>query len=835
MKGILAMITLAAFGKIVVKYYNNIRAIILDIVRIIANITGWGKRTSIRGDIQLVANNTIKQLNNISPELQLQDMSIEWVGKDESGKVRYDASRAIVMLRFDKDMTQNVINATTAYVRQSLLPTSKPFMDNEIAKAIDFVVIRKFLLNTPQSRVAVSSFTNDNSLEIQKYQETFNQVNTTDDYGLLSRILLREYALWGNNIVTELPNEEHRKESREILNFVYNIASREFDDPTPLQYIRKNIKIAVLLVAKTETFEEAGVKPYIRRIREGFANGINTFYLLARGEKISILNKVYDNLMKTGNFVLLNSPSIFNDKNGKENICYSIQIDKTGNVAKDHNYLIECAKKRTAIDVNISHVYSDKIKGFYNLLPIVIPKSEITDEDIKLWNYYTQGMTIHAIPSENTENGSFIASIKDTDSSPRRMIDSKYFIGQTVSATFENVEDSIAYLLIEGTDMQAVAYRKDLTYCQFQFLHALFPVGTSAQFEIIDINYINNKLQLRLLDLTDPWLSFNKRKGEQIDFQIYRKDDTSFVSETSDGIRLILPYSELTWINSEIEAERKKHRLNDTIRANIKLIDKDRSIIIVTTKNKENPYVKFFKDIEEPKNIEIIIESSNQFGVLGKAKNNLSVFIPLSETHNGSYNFKYKIGEKCIVRIKEVASNGRSFIGTFKPFLVSPIDNFLKKYPINSTIKAKKIDFLSDRAARIYPNKGDFKDIFGRLYINEISDICRIQDFPALQTLLLKAPLVIKGVNHDYNSVNFSLRSLLKKNSFIIDTLTYEQSFDATIIGSMYDKYVIVVHGIWIEGYLIIEDHHNTNRTGEVVNVRLARKGDNIPEFIEDK
>lgn len=222
-------------------------------------------------------------------------MSIEWVGKDESGKVRYDASRAIVMLRFDKDMTQNVINATTAYVRQSLLPTSKPFMDNEIAKAIDFVVIRKFLLNTPQSRVAVSSFTNDNSLEIQKYQETFNQVNTTDDYGLLSRILLREYALWGNNIVTELPNEEHRKESREILNFVYNIASREFDDPTPLQYIRKNIKIAVLLVAKTETFEEAGVKPYIRRIREGFANGINTFYLLARGEKISILNKVYDN------------------------------------------------------------------------------------------------------------------------------------------------------------------------------------------------------------------------------------------------------------------------------------------------------------------------------------------------------------------------------------------------------------------------------------------------------------------------------------------------------------------------------------------------------------
>ena len=73
------------------------------------------------------------------------------------------------------------------------------------------------------------------------------------------------------------------------LDFIYDIASRGYDELTPLQLQKNNVKIAVLLVAKTETYREKGSRPYLRRIREGFTSGINTFYLLARGEKINIL------------------------------------------------------------------------------------------------------------------------------------------------------------------------------------------------------------------------------------------------------------------------------------------------------------------------------------------------------------------------------------------------------------------------------------------------------------------------------------------------------------------------------------------------------------------
>ena len=59
----------------IAKYYTNVRNFLLDLFHLVVSIIHWGKRTSIRGDIQLVANNTIKQLNKIVPELQMPEMN----------------------------------------------------------------------------------------------------------------------------------------------------------------------------------------------------------------------------------------------------------------------------------------------------------------------------------------------------------------------------------------------------------------------------------------------------------------------------------------------------------------------------------------------------------------------------------------------------------------------------------------------------------------------------------------------------------------------------------------------------------------------------------------
>ena len=130
----------------IAKYYNSIKTILNDCWYLIAKITGWGKRVSIQGDIQLIANKSISDLNNIVPELQMPDLEIEWVKADEDGQVRFDKNKAIVMLKFNEDRTQNVINSTSAYIHNTLLTTSRVYMDEPIVKAIDYTIIHKFIL-----------------------------------------------------------------------------------------------------------------------------------------------------------------------------------------------------------------------------------------------------------------------------------------------------------------------------------------------------------------------------------------------------------------------------------------------------------------------------------------------------------------------------------------------------------------------------------------------------------------------------------------------------------------------------------------------------------------
>lgn len=82
-----------------------------------------------------------------------------------------------------------------------------------------------------------------------------------------------------------------------------------------------------MLVAKLDTFSAQGETPYVRRIKEGFAKGIRTFYLLARNEKLDIVEDVYGKLIQTGNYNLLNGPKAYKDAQGRENICYCIEIN----------------------------------------------------------------------------------------------------------------------------------------------------------------------------------------------------------------------------------------------------------------------------------------------------------------------------------------------------------------------------------------------------------------------------------------------------------------------------------------------------------------------------
>lgn len=815
----------------IAKYYNNVKNFLNDVFYIIVSIIGWGKRTSIRGDIQLVANRSITDLNKIVPELQMPDLEIEWVKEDEDGQVRFDKNKAIVMLRFNKDRTQNVINSTSAYIHNTLLTTSRSYMDEPIVKAIDYTLIHKFLQNTPQKRFAVRKFVETNRQDISQYQDSFEKVYKTDQQGLLTHILLREYTAWGDSIVTELPSEMHKIESREVLDFIYDIASRGYDEQTPLQLNKNNIKVAVLLVAKTETYSENGSRPYIRRIREGFASGIHTFYLLARGEKINILRKVYGELMQTGNFSCINNPEIFLDKDGRENICYCLQVDKSGDMASDYTEIHEAIEQSNEVELSIEHVYRDELKCLYNgRLQVFIPKEEICDQNIRLRNYYVSGMTINAIPISFEDGGVVKASLKDTESNPKKLIDNEYAVGNIVKAIVQEAEDDIVRFLISGSDKQAYAFRKDLTYSNFLFLHKLYPIGCEYEYEIISIDYVSNQLRLSRKDLVDPWSICDVKVGQLVTATIYKIEDTYFASEINEGLKIILPYSELSWLESEIDKEKKKIKLNTDLELIVKAIDINRRIIITSHRPSDNPYQKFFDSLGSEKSTKVKLLKYDTYGVVG-AIDNLKVFIPISETHIANNFYDYKIGGEYDTIIKSVADDGRSLIGTYKPFIKHPLSVFEENYREGNYLKNYIVSRVEKCLYIIKLNNKKFNNCRLCLHISEVSNIAFIDEFDKISPVIKIAPLIIKKINYERNCVELSLKSVLLTNNDKRKKLDYKTTYKGVVIGTKDLKYVIVILNHWIEGYMVISTVH---RVGEEVTVHLATYGSEYAEFYEE-
>ena len=675
-------------------------------------------------------------------------------------------------------------------------------MDSGIKKAVDFAIIREFLSKTPQKDYIVSQYVDTCTEDFERYGDAFNKVTKVEDEGLLARVLLREYAVWGNKLVGRIRNEVLVNESKSFLDFIYNIASREFDELTPLVFNEATLKVAVLLVAKYDTYVENGIKPYVRRIREGFANGINTFYLLARNEKIDILNEVYGQLISSGNFNLLNGPEVYKDNLGRDNICYCVEVKRDADMAKAYASINEFINNEKTIECSVTSVHRDEILCDYNSLPVVIVRNEITDStELRLKNYYTSGMTIEVMPLKLIDGGKIYGTLLNTRSNPAQLFNNNFSVNSTVMGIVQSTDDDFITLLVKGTDQKCVAFRRNLTYSRFAFLHKLFPVGSEFEFVVKSIDYINNSLELKLLNLPDPWEELSFHEGQDLSVPVLLKKETCIETELTEGVFAILPNSELSWFD-DIDKVKDKIKRNSRIHVCIKRIDRERKLIILSYKDRISPYLTYFQNLPTEKNIRIKIESQNTYGIIGVADSKYKVFIPNSETYIGQNRFNVKINKSFLVHIKEVDKNNRSLIGSFKPFIEPPLKSFKEKFIEGQVLSHLRFIRATENGTYFLIRYNGNMSTEALLLNSEVSDNCFIKDTEKIFGATFTCPLMVKTINLDSNIIYLSLKDLTTRNANRVETLNYGKVYSGKILGIKKGGYCILLENIWIEIYI---------------------------------
>lgn len=812
--------SLGGFGLafyVIMKYYNNVRNCLNDIMSFLASTCGWFKTTYIKLSIETNGESSVRSLNRIVPELNLPELIIRWVKPDKHGKVRLEPGKAIVLLKYDNDNTQNIINTTAAYVRNTLLLNSKPFLDKGIKTAIDFAVIRAFLNRTPQKNYIVTQYVDNCSEDIDKYGDAFGKVTRVEDEGLFTRVLLREYAVWGNKLVGKTPSEKLVNESKDFLDFIYNIASRSFDEFTPLVFNESTLKVAVLLVAKYETFLEKGIDPYMRRIREGFANGINTFYLLARNEKIDILNKVYGQLMQTGNYDLLNGPEVYKDNIGRDNICYCIEVKRDGDMAKKYAKIEECIQNEQVVECSVTHIYRNEIIGDFCNLPVVIPRQEITNnENLKLKSYYSSGMTLEVIPLRVLDGGKILASTLKTKSNPQNLFNNSFSVNSKVNAIVESADDNYISLLVKETSQKCIAYRRNITYSRFAFLHDLFPVGNEYEFIIKEIDYIHNCLELKLNPLLNPWDNISFNEGERLEIIVFNKNEYCIETELEEGIYAILPYSELSWFDNEIETIKNSIKRNQTITVTIKKIDVRRRLVVLSCKESKSPYIEFFNNMPNEKSTVIKVETQNAYGIIGSTESKYKIFVPKSETFIGANSLKVYRGKEYPVKILEVDERGLSLVGTFKPYIEKPLKRFSEKFSEGQILSHLKVARIGTGGIWFDIQYGKNKHEEALLFVSEISDCCYISDLKNLFDGLYTCPMVIKKIDFYNNIILLSVKDLAQKNKVRLQNLKYGTIYKGKTLGKHKNNYCVLLDNIWAE---VLVESKGRYQTGDDISV----------------
>ena len=289
----IAGVLLTIFGILyfVIKHYETFEKLISRISKAFRWLGASARRNYISKDLQGYINSFTKETENnaFGSKILPFGVKIQWL-REEKKEIRVEEGDVIIRLGYGLDQNRNFVEALMLYMSEAFLPYSKMFMDGDLFEACKLIMARK--ITTTRSVETTRFFLDkcfrpatEENVNLSKYSEKLEPI---DNKGLLTSILLREFTELGDRLVGILPKESIYSETRDFLNFLYNIAEgNKYEEDTgmkpPLLFISKYLRVGVVLVAKLETKEKYGFTAHFKRAEKNFSSGAQIVYITGSG------------------------------------------------------------------------------------------------------------------------------------------------------------------------------------------------------------------------------------------------------------------------------------------------------------------------------------------------------------------------------------------------------------------------------------------------------------------------------------------------------------------------------------------------------------------------
>jgi hypothetical protein len=263
------------------------------------------KRAELRhvaSDIQADLNRSKKEVNYKASEVVIPyGVRIEWA-TDVDREAFVTSDELVVRMRYHKNQARNFLYATLNYVEEGLYPSARPHVDKVVLKATQYHLVRKIM--TRRNRQSSLQIFYDEVYEPEKARQPtletyFKAMDSIDENGLFEPILLREFQELGLEMLNRNPNTEIMKETKDFVDFVHALSTKEPDVDVPMIFSGERIRVLVPLV-DANIYLQQGIKLYVdeilkqrdkARVKSVYLCGMGPIPVLAAREIVTGLEK----------------------------------------------------------------------------------------------------------------------------------------------------------------------------------------------------------------------------------------------------------------------------------------------------------------------------------------------------------------------------------------------------------------------------------------------------------------------------------------------------------------------------------------------------------------
>ena len=267
----------------VVLRYPQVLKIVSWVKWIVHKVSGRWKKQAIGSKIEDHINDGIRTLGSESPGAFPYGLKLAWISNAEEYAI-LEGETIVVRVKDEPNLVKPLVSATLLYLQEGVIAESRSYIERRLLTAVDLILAYRLLESSPY-RGASNHLTRcyiEPALADERVARYYEEADATDQAGLLTRIVLREFSGYARKLVGKRPTKVIRDESVNFFEFVGRVASRKTD--IPLRFFGRYFKCTVGLVARFDTYMSSGYVPYKYAFQRDIEAGMHVIYLLSRGE-----------------------------------------------------------------------------------------------------------------------------------------------------------------------------------------------------------------------------------------------------------------------------------------------------------------------------------------------------------------------------------------------------------------------------------------------------------------------------------------------------------------------------------------------------------------------